>query len=171
MKKKLHLYVLVVLIITLSFSCASTNPDGSPKWTTKVPTHWRTYYAAGYGKLSNVQNSRLKAVAMAQDEIARWVSLSVTTALTNYSEDTGQSDLQMMELISRQVVDVSLRGVEVEEVYVAQDNGVWVLCSFPIKNLKEAYKEQAAKLQRDAAVDNAQQMIAYLESVLAKEGK
>lgn len=166
--------IMWVAVIAVLVGCASTNPDGSPKWTTTVPSHWRTYYAVGYGKLSNVQNSRMRAEAMATDAVARWASVTVQGALTNYFQDSGSSGaqtLEMMESISRQVVDISLRGIQVEEQWVAPDGGVWILVSFPVKNLKDAYKAQSLELERESELAKAEQLIGYLEKELAKEGK
>ncbi|MDD3823736.1 MAG: LPP20 family lipoprotein [Sphaerochaetaceae bacterium] len=165
---------MVLVALVLLAGCATTNADGSPKWTTDVPSHWRTYHAVGYGKLSNVQNSRMRAEAMATDAVARWASVTVQGALTNYFQDSGSSgnqNLEMLESISRQVVDISLRGIQVEEQYTDADGGVWVLVSFPVKNLKDAYKAQSLKLEREAQIGKADLLIEYLERELAKEGK
>lgn len=173
-KHMIRTIILCAALIAVSIGCASTNPDGSPKWTTEVPSHWRTYYAVGYGKLSNVQNSRMRAEAMATDAVARWASVTVQGALTNYFQDSGSSgaqSLEMMESISRQVVDISLRGIQVEEQWVAPDGGVWVLVSFPVKNLKDAYKAQSLEMERESELAKAQQLIEYLDKELAKEGK
>lgn len=166
--------ILIALALLTVLGCATTNSDGSPKWTTDPPSHWRTYYSVGYGKLSNVQNSRMRAESMALDGIARWASTTVQGALTNYFQDSGASgeqSLEMMESISRQIVNISLRGAQVEEHWTAPDGGVWVLVSFPVKNLKDAYKEQSAALERDAEIQKAELLIEYLEQELAKEGK
>jgi hypothetical protein len=174
MVKRALFYTLVLLgILALFMGCATTNADGSPKWTTKVPSNWRTYYATGYGKLSNVQNSRMRAEALATDAVARWASVTVQASLTNYFEDTTaleNQDLDRMESISRQIVDISLRGIEVEKVWVAPDQGVWVLVSFPIKNLKVAYKEQSERMAQRGEIAKAELLIEYLEKELAKEG-
>ena len=169
----LSLMILFTLFVLLVAGCATTNADGSPKWTTDPPSNWRTFYASGYGKLSNPQNARLRAEALAMDSIARWASTTVQGALTNYFQDSGQSGnqvLEMMESISRQVVNVSLRGAAVEEHWTAPDGGVWVLVSFPVKNLKDAYKEQSAALERKAEIQKAELLIEYLEKELEKEG-
>lgn len=165
--------LVVIMLVVLAFGCATTNPDGSPKWTTNPPSHWRTFYAVGYGKLSNVQNSRMRAEALAMDGVARWASTTVQGALTNYFQDSGTSGdqtLEMMENISRQVVNISLRGAVVEEVYNDAEGGVWVLVSFPVKNLKDAYKEQSAALERNAEIQKAELLIEYLEKELEKAG-
>lgn len=172
MKRSSIIGLCLVALILVS-SCATTNPDGSPKWTTDPPSNWRTYYASGYGKLSNVQNSRMRAEALAMDTVARWASTTVQGALTNYFQDSGTSgeqSIEMMENISRQIVNISLRGARVEEQYVDPQGGVWVLISFPVKNLKDAYKEQSAALERKAEAQQAQQLIDYLEAELEKAG-
>ena len=170
---KRYVVPLLVLSLFVMVGCATTNPDGSPKWTTDPPSNWRTYYAAGYGKLSNVQNSRMRAEALAMDNIARWASTTVQGALTNYFQDsgaTGGQSAEMMENISRQVVDISLRGAKVEESYTDAEGGVWVLVSFPVKNLKDAYEQQSIALERKAEIQKAALMVEYLEKELEKEG-
>ncbi len=165
--------LLVLLVLGISIGCSTTNADGSPTWTTNPPTHKRTYYAVGYGKLSNPHNSRMRAEAMALDIIARWTGTTVDSALTNYIKDTGADggSLDMMESMSKQVVKISLRGTQIEEQYTAPDGSVYVLVSFPIKNLKQAYKEQSAALERDNELKKAEILIEYLEKELEKEGK
>lgn len=162
---------LIVAMALLISSCATTNADGSPKWTTKAPSNWRTYYASGYGKLSNVHNSRLRAEANATDAIARWASVTVQSAVTNYFEDSENSkvNIDLLESISHQVVDITLRGIEVEKVWVALDGGVWVLSSFPIKNLKDAYRKQSEALEHKKEIASGEILIAYLEAELAKQ--
>ncbi|MFA6821099.1 MAG: hypothetical protein ACOXZ2_06130 [Sphaerochaetaceae bacterium] len=163
--------LVVVVLLVFMMGCATTNPDGTPKWTTNPPTNWRTYYAVGYGKLANEYNSRLKAEAMARDIIARWSGTTVNSALTNYVENYGEDySIEMMEYISSQVVKISLRETQIEKQYVASDGGVYVLVSYPIKNLKAAYKEQSAAMLRESELDKAQLLIDYLEKELEKEG-
>ena len=170
-RKLVLVTILVIVALGVFVGCSTTNRDGSPKWTTNPPTHWRTYYAVGYGKLSNQHNSRMRAEAVALDIIARWTGTTVDSALTNYINDTGDESIEMMENISKQVVKISLRGAVIEEQWTAPDGGVYVLVSFPIKNLKEAYKEQSAALERDSEIKKSEILIEYLEKELAKEGK
>jgi hypothetical protein len=175
MAKKISFKVILIVLALLVFSsCATTNKDGSPKWTTNVPTHWRTYYAVGYGKLTNIQNSKMRAEAAAIDDVARWASVTVKGALTNYfqdSESLTNTNLDLMESISKQIVDISLREIRVDKMWVDPNQGVWVLVSFPVKNLKAAYKQQSEKLARDAEIAKSELLIEYLEKELAKEGK
>lgn len=175
MAKKIYVKtILIALVVLLLSSCATTNKDGSPKWTTNVPNDRKTYYGVGYAKLSNIQNSKMRAEAAAIDDIARRVSVTVKGALTNYFQDsetiTGVN-IDMTEGISHQIVDVSLRGIHVDKIWVDAEQGVWALVSFPVKNLKAAYKEQSEKLQRETEIAKSELLIEYLEKELAKEGK
>ena len=68
------------------------------------------------------------------------------------------------------MVDISLRGAKVEESYTDAEGGVWVLVSFPVKNLKDAYEQQSIALERKAEIQKAALMIEYLEKELEKEG-
>ncbi len=169
MKRRPVLIVLVLLVLLMG--CATTNPDGSPKWTTNPPSNWRTYYAVGYGKMANEYTSRLKAEAAARDVIARWSGTTVKSALVNYVESYGEDySIEMMEQISTQVVNISLKRTQIEKQWVAPDGGVYVLVSYPIKYLKEAYKEQSAAMVRDHELEKAKLLIEYLEKELEKGG-
>jgi hypothetical protein len=159
-----------VLAFTGTVGCASKlNPDGSPAWTTNPPSNRSTFYAVGYGKLSNYQNSLMRAESAASDRIARWVSTSVRGALNNYFQDSGTSGeqtLEMMESISSQIVSISIGGAQMEEQWIDPDGGVWVLYSYPKKNVKDAYARQAEELERRSEAYQAQVLIEYLEKQL-----
>ncbi|MFA5467862.1 MAG: hypothetical protein WC224_02245, partial [Sphaerochaetaceae bacterium] len=76
-----------------------------------------------------------------------------------------------MQQVSSQTVKISLRGTQTEKQWVAPDGGLYVLVSFPLKYLKEAYKEQSAALVREQELEKAQILIDYLEKELQKEGR
>lgn len=158
--------IVLVVIFALLVGCATTNRDGSPKWTTNPPTSWRTYYSSGYGKLSTYQTSLMRAEAMATEAIARRADVAIQSAVANYFEEAQEGSLDLLEAVSKIVVDISLRGVEIQKRWIDSEGGVWVLAAFPVKNLKEAYKEQSRKLEREAKISNAEKMIEYLEKVL-----
>ncbi len=166
MKKKLQLVAIFIVIIAFLAGCSTTNEDGSPKWTTDVPYSRTTFYAVGYGKLSNPQNSLMRAEAQAKDRIARWASTTVQGALTNYFLDSGTSGeqtLEMMESISSQIVNISLNGSRMEEQWSDSNGGVWVLYSYPIRNLKEAYRLKSEELQRKSEAYQVELLLEYLD--------
>ncbi|HKL58232.1 MAG TPA: hypothetical protein VJ854_07505, partial [Sphaerochaeta sp.] len=79
--------------------------------------------------------------------------------------------LEVLQNLSVQTVNIALRGVSVAERYTAPDETVWVLSSYPIKNLKDAYKQQTEALERKLEMEQAKAdlMMAYLESQLEKD--
>lgn len=162
--KTLKILVILALSTLLLVSCVNLdklNADGSPAWTTDVPKTLTTYYAAGSAKLSMPQTSYIRAEAFAKDQIARWASTKVQGSIDNYIEEGGEAlkDSQVLEMLtylSVQTVNISLRGVEVEAQWTAEDQTVWVLLSYPISHLKEAYKLQAEELERKLELKKAE---------------
>ena len=184
-----RLMIVLSLVLILFAGCASTpkiNPDGSPYWTTHIPNSTRsTYYAVGSAKQSTNQLSQLRAESAAKDAIGRWASTSVDNSLVTFIEEAGEvlKNKQMLEVLqnlSVQTVSIALRGVAIEERYIADDGTVYVLASYPVKNLKDAYKLQAEALQREleqmqasaqaleaeAKLIQADSMLKYLEMYL-----
>ncbi len=181
--------IVCVIALVLFTSCSSTpkiNPDGSPYWTTNIPKSTRsTYYAVGSAKQSTNQLSQLRAESAAKDAIGRWASTSVDNSLITFIEEAGevmktQQMLEVLQNLSVQTVSIALRGVAIEEKYIAPDGTVFVLASYPVKNLKDAYKLQAQSLERElklmqasaqaleaeAKLVQADSLLAYLEAYL-----
>jgi hypothetical protein len=170
MKRNIVIWLVIAAAAGVFFTtagCASkVNPDGSPAWTTNPPSTRSTYYTVGYGKLSNMQNSLIRAESAAKDRLARWASTTVRGALTNYFQDSGESGSQtveMMENISSQIVNISVNGARIEEQWIDPDGGVWVLLSYPVKNLKDAYQRQAEELERKSEAYQVQLLLDYLD--------
>ncbi|MDT3358688.1 MAG: hypothetical protein LIR47_05030 [Spirochaetota bacterium] len=178
--------VVILLGVLLLASCATPkiNPDGSPYWTTHTPKSTRTmHYEVGSAKQSTPQLSQLRAESAAKDAIGRWASTNVDNALVTFIEEAGevlktQQILEVLQNLSIQTVNIGLRGVTFEERYTAPDGTVWVLASYPVKNLKDAYKQQAVELQQRMALAEAQAqaqvlqaeaMLAFLDAQLEKE--
>jgi hypothetical protein len=172
----------VVVCMIVLFGCATTpkaNADGSPYWTTHSPKSTRSlHYEVGSAKQSTVQLSLLRAESAAKDAIGRWASTNVDTALVTFVEEAGETlktkqILEVLQNLSVQTVNIALRGVSVEERYTASDGTVWVLASYPVKNLKDAYKLQAEALQMSMELEKtrieAETLVAYLDAQLDKE--
>lgn len=152
--------LMVGLLLT---SCVSKSPyivdhpefteDGSPYWTVLTPLSKDRFYGVGVGDLSTVQNSKLRAEALAKDEIARQVSTLVQGAVNNYFNDSGfasnTQSLQAFESFSSQVTNSTLRSVIVENNWRNPDTGeLWVIASYEKSNLKEAYRLEAENMKR-----------------------
>lgn len=180
MNRKLLCLACGIGLLLLLAGCASTpkpNPDGSPYWTTSTPKSTRTlHYDVGSAKQSTFQLSLLRAESAAKDAIGRWASTTVDNALVTFVEEAGESlrnqqTLEVLQNLSVQTVNIALRGVTVVERYTAPDGTVWVLSSYPVKNLKDAYRQQTEELERklEMAEAKAEVMMAYLDSQLEKE--
>lgn len=180
MNKRLLVLVCSVSLLLILASCASTpkpNADGSPYWTTSTPKSSSTlHYDVGSAKQSTPQLSLLRAESAAKDAIGRWASTTVDNALVTFVEEAGealrnQQSLEVLQNLSVQTVNIALRGVSVVERYTAPDGTVWVLSSYPVKNLKDAYKQQTEALERklEMAEAKADLMMKYLESQLQKD--
>jgi len=156
MKNRTLQMLVIIFVALLLVGCVNLdkkNADGSPAWTTEVPHAPGVYYSVGEARLSSVQTSSIRAEAGARDAIARWASTNVNGAVSTYTEEGGEAlrdsqVLEMLEYLSVQTVSISLRGVEKEAQWIAEDGTVWVLMSYPVKNLKEAYRLQAEALER-----------------------
>lgn len=180
MNKKLLVLACSVALLLALVGCATTskpNSDGSPYWTTSTPKSTRTlHYDVGSAKQSNFQLSMMRAESAAKDSIGRWASTTVDNALVTFVEEAGellgdQQTLEVLQNLSLQTVNIALRGVSVVERYTAPDGTVWVLSSYPVKNLKDAYQQQTEALERkhEMAKATANLMVAYLESQLEKD--
>jgi hypothetical protein len=175
--KKTILILAVVMVGMMVLGCRSSggiNSDGSPWWTTETPKDsWGLHYGVGSAKQSTVQLSQLRAESAAKDAIARWAETTVDNSLVSYIQEAGevmrtQQMLEVMEAMSVQTVSIALRGVDVVERYQAPDGTVWVMSSYPIKNLKEAYRLKSEELERESQAVQAKLLMDYLEVELAK---
>jgi hypothetical protein len=176
MRKVVYIVAALALVLFL-FGCASTskvNQDGSPSWTTKpLKDSWGLHYGVGSALQSTEQLSRLRAESAAKDAIARWAETTVDNSLVSFIQEAGEvmrtkQMLEVLESMSVQTVSIALRGVEVVDRYLAPDGTVWVLSSYPIKNLKEAYRLKSEELERASQAIQAKLLMQYLEVELAK---
>lgn len=135
--------VLLLVSIFLLFSCATgtdineKNSDGSPIWITTLPESTRLYYGVGSAKLSNIQNSQSAADTTAKSNLAKQLESTIKEATGVYSNETMGTVIQAYEKITMEVVNVTMRGVKVEQRWTAGDGTVWSLVSFPIKDIDE----------------------------------
>ncbi len=176
MKRILAIVIVAVLVLT-GCATAKVNPDGSPYWTTHTPKSTKsTHYEVASAKQSSAQTSALRAESAAKDAIGRWASTNVENALVTFIEEAGESlrtqqMLEVLQNLSVQTVNIGLRGVSIVERYTASDGTVWVLASYPVKNLKDAYKSQAQAVERAYELEKlkAEVMVTYLDALLDRD--
>lgn len=128
--------------------------DGVPAWVVTMNKKSDTvHYEVGYGKMSNRATSQKKAESDARNKIAMWLQTDVQTALVTYTQDAGIGDetelIEFMEEISKQTADVSLAGADIEEVYMDEEGGVYVLMSYDINGLAADLQNQVNSYVRN----------------------
>ncbi|MGH4037157.1 MAG: hypothetical protein ACRQFF_04850 [Sphaerochaeta sp.] len=174
----------VVALIVLSLclvGCKSTKSpyivehpeiteDGAPYWTVLTPISNERFYGVGMGDLSTLQNSKLRAEALAKDEISRQVSTIVDSSVKNYFQEAdgfqSSFDRSVFENFSYQVTNVTLQNVIVENNYTDSEGKFWVIASYDKSNLEDAYKSVGENLKRNA---ERQMLSAEKEIELLKE--
>lgn len=173
--KKTLLAIMLVAIALLA-GCASTEKaapvvetDGTPDWVYMDISTQDVHYAAGYGNMSNKQNSIKRAQAEARNLIAEWVNTSVNEIITTYTNDAGsEANRQAMdafETLSIQNASAILSGVKQEDMYEEPDGGIWVLMSIPVENVESqmyGYVEEAIEstpFERNEAAEEANNMM------------
>lgn len=174
MTKRILAIAIVAILVFTGCATPKVNPDGSPYWTTHTPKSTKsTHYEVASAKQSSSQTSALRAESAAKDAIGRWASTNVENALVTFIEEAGESlrtqqMLEVLQNLSVQTVNIALRGVSIVERYTASDGTVWVLASYPVKNLKDAYKSQALAVERAYELEKlkAEVMIGYLDALL-----
>jgi hypothetical protein len=179
-----NIVILSMLIFSLFFVSCATNKspyitehpefteDGAPYWTVLTPLSDDRFYGVGMGDLSTLQNSKLRAEALAKDEIARQVSTIVDSSVKNYfAESNDYANSDVFENFSNQVTSVTLNNVIVENNYTDKDGAIWVISSFDKSNLEASYKSVAENLKHKLEVRKieAEKAIASLNATNANQ--
>ena len=144
---------LIFAAILLS-GCATTRVDVKdiPAFYLNPPVAEGAIYGVGDARMSSLSLSRTMAFSRARDDVARQVEVTVKSAITDYAQQAGQGNnvqaIEFVETISRQLVEVTLRGVKQKEAHVAKDGTVYALVEYPIASLLQ---EASAAFERNEA--------------------
>ena len=156
MKLKGYLLVLCFAPILL-FSCVSSgrpNFDDLPGFYLNPPTAEDAIYGVGDAKMSTLSMSRTMALSRARDDVARQVEVVVKNAITDYAQQAGagrtEQTVNFAETVSRQLVEVTLKGLRTVEVATSKDGTIYALVEFSISSLM-AEASDAFKRNEDAA--------------------
>lgn len=174
--KRIHLAYLLVLILLVIVSCATgtdvkkKNSDGSPVWVTEIPESNILVYGVGRSKLSNLKNSQDASYADANADLAKKLSVRVNEASSTYASDTEGIVLDAYESIKMMTVSFTMKGVALEDRWVAEDGTVWTLVSLRIKDLPEMY-EEAAENYRKEQEERKSSTLRKLEELIAEIGE
>ena len=165
-----------ILVLFLMVSCATgtdirkKNKDGSPIWVKEIPVSNKLVYGVGRAKLSNLQNSQDASYAEATSNLAKKLSVRVNEATTLFSNDIESVVFEAYESIKVMTVSFTLKGVILEDRWVAEDGTVWTLVSLKIKDLPAMYGDAAndyAKQQEEKKNSTMKK----LEELLAEIGE
>lgn len=147
MKKRL--IIMVVISILLMVSCATgtditkKNRDGSPIWTTVIPKSNRYLYGVGKANLGVSSISENAADASARNDLAKSISVNLQDATSVYTAASSGALAEAYESIIMETVNVTMKGVVVEQRWTAPDGTAWTLVSFKTKNLPKLYEDSA----------------------------
>ena len=149
------LIAVILLAGLLLAGCASQpayDTSDIPSFYLNPPIAEDAIYGVGDAKMSSLSMSRTMAFSRARDDVARQVEVAVKSAITDYAQEAGQGDnkqvIEFAETVSRQLVDVTLRGVKQAEAHVGKDGTVYALVEYPINSLMQ---EAQANFERNEA--------------------
>ena len=146
---KRNLIVVLLLAILVLSSCRTVenvngfNNDGSPVWTTAIPSSNREIYGVGSAKLTTKMNSELASESLAISDLARKISSTIKENTAIYSNDADQVVRDAYEQIVVLSTNLTIKGIKVEDRWTSEDGNVWTLVSVPTKNLSKIYKDAA----------------------------
>ena len=168
--------VLLAATFFVFIGCVSrprNDPDDIPIFYLIPPIADDAIYGVGDAKMSSLSMSRTTAISRARDDIARQVEVLVTNAITDYAQEAGQGNnnqaIEFTEIVSRQLVEVTLRGLITREVVIGRDGTVYALVKYPIDNLLEAANDNFERNQASAFAEfKADEAVAKLNEELDK---
>ncbi len=144
-----------------------------PYWYLNPPVADEQIYGVGMADMANLSTGRTAAIARARDDIARQVSVTVESSLTDYAQEAGAGRgpdvLQFVETVSRQITSVTLEGSRAEEEVVADDGTVYALVVLSTAMLREAASAEFVRNEGVAFADfKAGEAVATLDRQLAE---
>jgi len=118
-----------------------------PEWFLFPPQAKDAIYGIGSHQSKDISIAREVAMTRARADIAKQVSVSVQTMLTDYFQEAGVEDdkqsIEMVEKITKEVADIEINGATPEKYYVSDEDIVYVLVKYPLNNFIE---EQVAEV-------------------------
>jgi len=141
--KTLTYTLLLCIIAALAVSCASPGKPKArdiPDFYLNPPTSEEMIYGVGDANMTSLSMSRTTALSRARDDIARQVELVVKSAVTDYAQQAGagrtEQTINFTETVSRQLVEVTLRGLRTVEVSLGKDGTVYALVEYSLSDFR-----------------------------------
>ena len=142
------------LLVLILASCASgrIDVDDIPKFYLNPPVAKDSIFGVGDAQMSSLDMSKRMALSRAHDDVARQIEVSIRSAITDYAQEAGEGNnnqaIQFAETVSRQVVEVTLRGVKQVEAHIGRRGRYYVLVEY---SLDELLAEAEAAFERNEA--------------------
>ena len=147
----------------------------APSWFINPPEDNEIFYATGYAKMSDKQNSMKKAQMNAKTAMAEHLNTAVISLTDIYnSEGDWNKDMKdggknfgafkdMFSSASMQSAEAFLAGAKREEVYFDAEGGCYVLMSISINNIQS----QISNLAQGSGMSS--DVIELLQNILLKQ--
>jgi predicted small lipoprotein YifL len=181
------LVIMSVLIIMFAFVSCGSKPEEAPagndvnaanqggadlpEFFLFPPQAKDAIYGIGSHKSKDLSIAREVATTRARADIAKQVSVSVQTMLTDYFQEAGVGDekqsVEMVEKVTKEVADIELKGATTKEVYVTKDmTQVFVLVEYPTNTFIDEQVAEVFKRNESAAFAEfkADQALAQLKA-------
>ncbi|MCF7802996.1 MAG: LPP20 family lipoprotein [Candidatus Marinimicrobia bacterium] len=150
--------LVIVFVFSISLQNCGSSRSGSteespmkdvPEWFLVQPEAEDAIYGVGSAKKQNPSLARKSAIARARDDIASQVQTKVSSMLKDFMQESGVGEnaqaLEFTQSVSKQVVDISLEGSKVKEVYPAKDGTFYALVEYPLESLRQSTLSEAQK--------------------------
>jgi hypothetical protein len=118
-----------------------------PDWFLVPPQAKDAVYGIGVAQSSNMSRARDIAASRARSDIAKQISVSVETMLTDYFQEAGVGDnkqsIEYIESITKEVASAELKGATTKEAYISEKGYIYILVEYPLNRFIE---EQVAEV-------------------------
>jgi hypothetical protein len=132
---------LLSIVVPVFLSCATSGepvPRDIPDFYLDPPYAEDAIYGVGDAKMSSLSMSRTMALSRARDDVARQVEVLVKNAITDYAQEAGAGrtaqTINFAESVSRQIVEITLRGLRTVEVAAGRDGTIYALVEYSTSN-------------------------------------
>jgi type IV pilus biogenesis protein CpaD/CtpE len=174
MKKGLSIALMVIAVVLLAASCASTPANQTPPWLNDFPPE-DALWGIGAAKQSSLQMSRTTAEARARTSVARQLNTKVDAMFTDYMRDAGtvdnQTALSLQEDVSRQITSMQLNGARPTQQWQAPDGTFWIRVEYKISDAKTALTSVFTSEEASYAEFKTEEALRLLDAQLAKQEK
>ena len=170
-KSILSLFIMTMCVLFL-FACISI--PRVPDWYLNPPTAEDAVYGTGEAKMASDNMSKTTADSRARSDVASQVEVTVKNALTDYAQQAGQGRnqqvIEFVEMISRQVSEVTLKGAKVIRREIGPDGTYYSLVEYPISAINDAAMDSFMRNEAAAYAEfKANEALDYLNAELEEK--